>query len=182
MRIRDKESRVLRDSRRTWLRYSQRLQSEGIAASKSCLRPTKKRTKADTLWAPKRGSPPKQRPEADPMNPVTVLPETTGSTKRQQRRTDPSIGGERRGQRGDLVEFDRFIVPHALGLAALPLLLQPGKATGRGSRVTIDTPLFRIEMNIGRASPTLLRLRRSIPSGGPDAEGGGHGGMSATTW
>jgi len=116
------------------------------------------------------------------MNPVTVLPETTGATKRQQRRTDPSIGGERLGQRGDLVEFDRFIVPHALGLAALPLLLQPGKATGRGSRVTIDTPLFRIEMNICRASPTLLRLRRSIPSGGPDAEGGGHGGMSATTW
>src|SRR6266511_2457554 len=100
MRIRDKESRVLRDSRRTWLRHSQLLQSEGIAASKSCLSPKKKRTKADTLWAPKRGSPPNQRPETDPMNPVTVLPETAGATKRQQRRTDPSIGGERLGRQG----------------------------------------------------------------------------------
>ncbi len=47
----DKKSRVLRDSRRTGLRYSQPLVPEMNQASKSCLSPKKKRTKAD-IFAP----------------------------------------------------------------------------------------------------------------------------------
>ncbi len=61
----DKRSRVLRDSRRTALRYSQALVAQENQASKSCLRPKKKRTKADTLWAPQRGPPASQRPVTD---------------------------------------------------------------------------------------------------------------------
>src|SRR6266545_7068588 len=92
----DKRSRVLRDSRRTDLRYSQALVAQENQASKSCLRPKKKRTPADTP-AP-RSQEPTAMPTRTPPNGLAGSSLSPAPAARRRQQTVDN-GGEARHSR-----------------------------------------------------------------------------------